>query len=225
MKVQIEKQRFEQNWNEVYLDGRYKATVGLIEYSTESPRIEFSNKWKFVMRETSYHSLPNELGFNWYDYDNDELEQFEAICENYYVFWIDMYEHWWITFSFHWEGMQCRFDTSSWIGFIAVPKVYNEYDYNEINCTRYKVEDWEKYNPNELSYREAKEIASQELRCYNQWCNWEIYEYTVEKLVKWTSEDWKEKVEYEVIDCCSGYYSEEQCKDEAVSIIDYESRK
>lgn len=89
----------------------------------------------------------------------------------------------------------------------------------EIHETKYTEKDWEKYNPVEVSLEEAEKIVTQELKDWNQWCSWEIYEYSVYKNTKWTSEDWDVKYTWDYVDGCSWYYDRDQAKDEAESSI------
>lgn len=225
-----EKEWTYENYEEVYMDWKYKAVVKIQEYADgPDPRTDWDNIGKLCIREHRRYTFPNELNFRWDYYDNDwedscgdKVEnQFEKISENYYIFWIDMYEHSGIVFSMLGEGMNCRFDTSRWIGFRAIPKKYNWYDLKEIHETKYKPEDEGKYMPVELTLEEAEEIARGELKDWNQWCSWEIYEYSVYKRTKWTSEEWDVKYTWDYAEGCSWYYDRDQAKDEAVSMIEY----
>lgn len=217
------------NYQEVYFDWKYKAVVKIQEYADgPDPRNDWDNIGKLCIREHRNYTFPNELNFRWDYYDNDwedscgdKVEnQFEKIAENYYIFWIDMYDHSWIVFSMLWEGTNCRFDTSRWIGFRAIPKKYNWYDLKEIHETKYKPEDEGKYTLVELTLKDAEEIARGELKDWNQWCSWEIYEYSVYKKTRWTSEDWDVKETWDYEEGCSWYYDQDQAKDEAVSMIE-----
>ena len=219
-----------ENYEEAYFDWKYKAIVKIQEYADgPDPRKDWDNIGKLVIREHRSYTFPNELNFRWDYYDDDYEDscgdkvenQFEKIAKDYYICWIDMYEHSWIVFSKHWMGMQCPFDTSRWIGFRAVPKVYNWYDLKEIHETKYTEADWSKYMPVEVSLEEAEKIVDQELKDWNQWCSWEIYEYSVYKNTKWTSEDWDVKYTWDWVDGCSWYYDRDHCKDEAESSISY----
>lgn len=216
------------NWNKnqhEYTSGNLKAVVKIDEFEHESPRQEFSNIWKLVIREHRNYIFPNELDFNWgnyddnyEDYDGNKMEnELEKIGGNYYIFRLDMYEHSGIRFSEVWTWIQCKFDTSRAIWFFAIPKEYNSYDCEEIHKTQYK-EEW-KYSPVKVTIEEAREIFEWELKDWNQWLSWEIYEWEVYKLVKRTSEDWREKEEREFFDGVCGYYNIEQAKDEAESFI------
>jgi hypothetical protein len=74
--------------------------------------------------------------------------------------------------------------------------------------------------PIELTLKEAEEIARGELKDWNQYCSWEIYEYSVYKRTRWTSEDWDVKETWDYEEGCSWYYDEDQAKDDAVSTIE-----
>ena len=197
-------------YQEVYNDGKYQATVSIDEWAQwYDPRTEQDNIGKICIRKHRDYRFPNELDFDFDAYDEDEIK----IPENYYIFRLDCYEHGWIVFSFTGQWMQCRRDTSRWCGFIAVPKL------KEISVTPFKKELWEKYEEVELTESQAREIAEQELKEFNQYNNWEIYGYTVYQKVFWKSERWEEKYEYEVIDSAWWYFDVDSCKEDAVDII------
>lgn len=205
-------------YQEVYNDGKYQATVSIDEWAEwYDPRTEYDNIGKICIRKHRDYRFPNELDFNFEAYDEDEIK----MPEKYYIFRLDCYEHGQIVFSFTGEGMQCRRDTSRWCGFIAVPKKYNAYDLKEISVTPYKKELWEKYEVVELTESEARDIAKQELKEFNQYNNWEIYGYTVYQKVLWTSETWEEKYEYETLDSCGWYFSIEEAKSDAEDYINH----
>ena len=154
----------------------------------QSPR-EWDNVGKLCIREHRRYSFPNEL-----DYDFDSAaEDAEILYNNYYIFDLDMYEHTGYSFSFSWQGMQCRFDTSSWIWFLAIPKGFDK-------LTGCNVE-------NEA---QAKEIATQELDVWNKYCNGEGYGFIEYKPVVWTSESGERCTEYESTNnSCRWYYEVE----------------
>lgn len=220
------------NYQEVYLDWKYRAIVKIQEDGCyPHPRLDFDNVGYLVMRETRDYKFPNELDFNRKNYENDyeywdeKLEnEFEKLCEDYYIFWIDMYDHSWIIFSPSWKGMQCQFDTTRWIWFRAIPKKYNWYDMEEIHRTKYTEKDEGKYMLIEVTEEQAKKIFSWELKDWNTYCSWEIYWYEVEKRTKWTSENWKVEYRYDTIDSCSWYYDKDQAKDEAVAAIESDKK-
>lgn len=182
-------------------DGRRLVIWYEYDYDSESPR-EWDNTWKLCIREHRKYNFPNELDYDWDDMDDWGMDwvQMSGLMKEYYIFRLDCYEHSRISFSLAWKGMQCKFDTSNNCGFIAIPKKDDS-------------------NPSiENSYEEAKKIAEWEIKCYNQYLNWEVYRYDIEKPVKWTSEDWYEKIEREFIDWCSGYYDIQDILDEYKSL-------
>lgn len=174
-------------------DGR-RLSIG---YDDEpyNPR-EDDNMGKLCLREHRRYKFPNELDFDFnIENENDDDESIEALEKNYWMFRLDCYEHSWISFSLSWQGMQCRFDTSNNCGFIAIPKTW----------------DWKVFD---ISENEAKNIAEQEIKIYNQYLNWEVYRRITEKPVKRTSEDGQEKIEREFEDGCWWYYDEKDILDE-----------
>lgn len=205
-------------YQEVYNDGKYQATVSIDEWAEwYDPRTEYDNIGKICIRKHRDYRFPNELDFDFNAYDEDEIK----MPEKYYIFRLDCYEHGQIVFSFAGEGMQCRWDTTNHCWFIAVPKKYNAYDLKEISVTPYKKELWEKYEVVELTESEARDIAKQELKEFNQYNNWEIYGYTVYQKVLWASETWEEKYEYETLDSCGWYFSIEDVKSDAEDYINH----
>lgn len=207
----------DKNYSEVYMDGKYKAVVKIMDgfdyYEDFDPRLD-GNIWKFCVRKHRDYTFPNELD---YDFDGEEED---SRIDKYRTFPLDCYIHSWVAFSLHWEGMQCRFDTSHNCWFIAVPKKYNRYDLEEISKTPRK--EWtDHYDPKELSRTEAKEIAREELERYNQYLRWEIYEYAVYEKVKWTSEYGDERYEWEFADGVTWYWDEEAAKQDAIDCLEH----
>ena len=152
-----------------------------IDYDVEiatyqnSPR-EREEESKLCIREHRRETFPNELDWDFEQddefYENEEkyraeheeeAEEFEKnekeLFEKYFVFSIDMYEHWNVRFSLWWEWMQCGFDTSSDCWFIAIPK--NNY--------------WKK-----LTKEDAIKEARRQLQEYTNYCNWGVYEWFVD---------------------------------------------
>lgn len=155
----------------------------------ESPR-EWDNTGKLCIRQHRRYCFPNEL-----DYDRDSAEEdSKKLYDEYHIFEIDCYEHSWISFSLSWWWMQCQFDTSKNCWFIAIPK--NIYPDHAI----------------------AREIALEELKLYNAYMNWEVYRYTIDKPDTYTNKEWKEKIEWEFVDWCWGYYSIQDILDEYKSL-------
>lgn len=176
-------------------DGR-RLSIG---YDDEpyNPR-EDDNVGKLCLREHRRYNFPNELDYDWDDMDDGGMDWVEMsnLMKEYYIFRLDCYEHSGISFSLAGQGMQCRFDTSNNVWFIAIPKKDDS-------------------NPRiENSYEEAKKIAEAEIKTYNQYFNGEVYRRTTEKPIKRTSEDGQEKIEREFEDGCWWYYDEKDILDE-----------
>lgn len=155
----------------------------------ESPRV-WGNIGKLCIRKHRSYDFPNELDI---DFDRqDEYEEMNQInpliqlAKGYYIFDLDCYEHGWIKFSFSGSGMQCNFDKSNNVGILAIPKELEGAVYTE---------------------EQAKEIAKEELKEYNQYLNGEVYGYVVEEQNVWTNEKGDTKTERNSNDdSCWGFY-------------------
>ena len=53
-------------------------------------------------------------------------------------------------------------------------------------------------------------LVKDAIETYNKWLNGEIYEWRIDRLVKWNSEDWREREEREYVDGCCWYYDEDE---------------
>ncbi len=111
-----------------------------------SPRED--SEHKICIRENRTFKYPNELEF---EFDNEDQTEYDNIKKEYFVFWIDCYQHGSTNFSLAGSWMQCRFDTSKDVGFIAVDK---------------KIA-WDK--------KTAESIAREEIQEYSAYCNGEVY--------------------------------------------------
>lgn len=164
--------------------------------NAEDPR-SWDNVGKFCFRKHRSYKLPNELNFDFDTLFNNNLD-----IEWYYIFRLDCYEHWGIVFSFAREWMMCQFDTSQSCGFIAVPVI-------EDKLTGAKI----------ANGSEAEKIARQELKEYNAYCSWDVYEYVIEKKVQRTSEDWRVEDERETDEACWWYYELDDILDEVKELL------
>lgn len=175
-------------------DKTAKLEVGYMEDGfVANPREEY-NIAEFTTREHRNYNLPKEFGFDWDAYDEWDMKEIEKMDKKYHIFFLDCYEHGWMKWSLAWKGMQCMFDTANRVWLMRV-------------------------NKNEVENRDkALEIVEEELDRYNKWLNGEIYGYQFERLVKWTSEDWREKTEWEYVDGCNGFYEIEEAIEDAKSL-------
>lgn len=172
----------------------------------QDPR-EWDNTGFLCIRKHRNYKFPNELDFDFDnyddvhfaiksgekldDYDKENYAIFETLEHNHYIFWLDSYEHSWISFSLAWGGMQCKRDTSNNCWFIAVPK-RDKLPNEDIWTTR--------------TEEEAKNIALNEIDTRNKYLNGEMYGYQIMKPVKRTNEEGREKIEWEFEESCYWYY-------------------
>lgn len=153
------------------VSGEYKVVVDYDQFPID-PR-----DWaidKMVIRNNRHYSFPQEIDFDWSKYDEWKKAELNKLKKRYHIFFLDCYIHSWVSFSFAWHWMQCRFDTAKDAWFIAVPKCYNGYDSREISETPYKVLGWH-YEPHKVRKPQAIEIARLSIEEYNAYLNWEFY--------------------------------------------------
>ena len=156
----------------------------------EDPR-NWDNIGKLCIMEHRNYNFPNELIFDFYtDCDGENVEdRIKELEKTHYLFWLDMYEHSWIVFSFTWVGIKCNFDTSCDCWFIAVPM--GEDKLTGHICT---------------GYEDALSIAKNELKEYNAYGSGNVYWYVVQKEHTYTREDGVVKKEWETEDSVRWYY-------------------
>ena len=183
----------------VYLKGGRKACIRYSDWCI-NPREEWSNIWKLTFRPHRSYKLPDEISFDflWYDeWEKEAVEQMELLEKDYYVFFVDWYEHWWIAISLSWEWMQCRRDTARNAWLIAIPREYNWYDLELWKDSKNK-EKWEKVIVDE---KEAVSIARQEIKDFDKYVNGEQYTADIyEKRHYICEETWEKSEDREFIE-------------------------
>lgn len=166
-------------------DKKIRLTVGVMEDGfVVNPR-EQDGVVEFTTREHRYYDLPKEFSFDWDAYDEGDMKEIEKMDKDYYVFFLDCYDHWNMVWSFMGDWIQCRFDTAKRAGLMRVSK----------SAVKDRIE--------------ASKLVKEEIKRYNQRLSGEIYEWRLERLVKWHSEDNRERVEREYLDSCGWYYDED----------------
>lgn len=217
-------------------DGR-KLSI-FYDEDMESPR-DWDNTWRMCISPHRNYSFPNELcrnfdnrldrtwdhlprwsvmdkkGWCWSEHDINSYDRELENISRYYIFPLSCYEHSGISFSIMGTLAQCQFDTSRWIGFIAVPKQQNDYDWREWNSSNVQ----EKWNKILYTEEEALKIAENEIAVYNKYLNGEWYRYVEYKKDIWTNSKWESKEEREgTWDSCSWYYDIKDILDEFQSL-------
>lgn len=169
----------------------YKAIVSYDDYSYEDSPRDWVNATKLCIKPHRHYVFPNELKIDW-----DDEEQMVDIEKGYRVYTIDCYEHGGISFSIHWEGIQCRWDTSNNCWFIAVPRKDCELE------------------------TEARERARQDLNEYNQWLSWDIYRWEIYRTDEWINKTtWESKEDDTYIEWCGYFLDIEECRKDALDQI------
>lgn len=151
-----------------------------------------------------------DLDFTWeseedLEYDSDyeqykeEIAKYKKIQDEYYVFWLDFFEHTTMSFSLTARRENIgyyEFDRSRDVWIIAVKKEIAKDEHD------------------------AMEIASKELEMYNSRCNGWIYQYALDEKEEYFSKDLKRKLtQYEFYDGCTGFIDFERCKEDAMDSV------
>ncbi len=133
---------------------------------------------KLCIKDHRRYNFPNELNIN---FNEDDL-----YLDNYYVYELDFYEHSWIEFSISWRWMQCKFDTSKNCWIIAIPKSYNDYDWNEWSISKNK----DKWKEIFIDEQTADKMVDDDIEEYNNYLAWEVYEILEQEIEVYTSANW-----------------------------------
>lgn len=123
----------------------------------------------------------------------------KELQEKYYIFNLDCYEHSLICFHLSRKSSNgyYDFDNSKNVWIIAVSK--------EIAKTE----------------EEALKIAENELKNYNSYLNWEVFQYSILERKLYYSKDWERTLEnYEYLDCVGYYLDYDECKDDLVKAVE-----
>lgn len=155
----------------------------------------------FYYLDMDYTGYTQEELENDYEYESykEELKKYHDVQKDYYVFWLDCYEHSSIHFSLVINRKNIgyyEFDRSRNVWIIAVKKdsVKNE--------------------------KEAQELAEKEIENYNNRCNGYILDYSLEEKEEYFSKDLKKKIEnYEFYDGCTGFMDFESCKQDCLDSV------
>jgi hypothetical protein len=174
----------------------YKGYTIKIQYDElcESPR-EWDNLGTMICKHRHYDlgdSKPSK-NFSW-----DEFSSWQE-AKNYLLTEMDaavvlplyLYDHSGITMNT--TGFSCRWDSGQ-VGFIYVTKekIKAEYEWKRLTKKRLK---------------QIQDILDDEVKTYNQFLTGEVYGYVTEK-------------DGEYIESCGSYYDQEDCLNDAKSIID-----
>ena len=187
----------------------YKGYTISIEQDecNESPR-EWGNLGRMQLFHKQY-DLANELDIHEDDFDSwEELER--KLREDYeIVLPVFMYDHSGVGLSTS-NGQypyNCPWDSGQ-VGYIVADKQ--------------EILEWYKVKKLTKAVRErAIECLNGEVKLYSQYLNGEVYAYTVEKIIKtWDAQGNEYEHEKEFCDACCGYYSYEECLEQAKEYID-----
>ena len=160
------------------------------DFKTEDIEIE-------IMNHRCYN-FQQDLHLDWGDSENFD-KQMQEIEKKYYYFTLDMFEHWNICFSLVLDRKDIgyyEFDRSRNIWIIAVSKKLAR------------------------SNQEAIELARKEIENYNSYCNWAIYEFSLDEKELYYSKDLSKSIyNYDFYDSCGWFLDFDDAKDEAIRTI------
>lgn len=161
---------FDLLWNKHLLEN-LKVSIWIDEYYHED---EFYHNDELVKIEIQphrhyefLHDLDLKRDYLLYTYEKDdyyyeeyleEQKKRKKLNEENYVFWLDYFEHWMISFSLVEKRQNIwyyEFDRTRNVWFIFIKKEEN------------------------LSYSDAMKIAENVIQEYNSYINWRIYEYRI----------------------------------------------
>ena len=127
----------------------------------------------------------------------EESKKMDDIDKNYYTFELDFFEHGAISFSLVLDRMDIgyyEFDRSRNIWIIAVRK-------------------------DGIDYKQALQIARDEIEKYNNFCNWWIESYQLYEKDIYKNQDWKELINWETVDSLGWYLDHDDCIKDAIENI------
>lgn len=188
----------------------YRITTGITEYWGESPR-EWDNLGRIVAFHGDYN-LPNEAEENISADDfSSWMEMSEYIQKKQkpvVMLSVRAYDHSGISFS-----------TS---GNYPYNDAWDSYQVGFIYATEEAIKEWLQIKSiSKEDIKRVKKILEEEIATYTQYFNGEIYEYIVEKPETYTGKESKKEITiYDIVDSCTGFYSEEEAITEAKSYID-----
>lgn len=188
-----------------------------IDYSEYDPseRSDFSHEWiKIEIKEHRRYSFQKDfnidfeyLNMDFSDYTKEELDdsweyaehieqenKMNDILKNYYVFWLDFFEHSSIAFTLACNRIDLWYynmDRSNNCWFIAVKKDLAKDE------------------------TEARKLAEEEIENYTNYCNGWIMEYSIEEADLYYSKDEKKDpiTYYDTIDSCCWFLNWDFCKE------------
>lgn len=187
----------------MHKNGKQKTLEGVrVKIDFDERRPEMWNNCFSSHGDVKIHILDfsrNYL-FNQKDFGVGDWDVFESQKDNYFLFWLDFYDHTTIKFTiggkYREDIWYYEFDRTRNVGVIAVDK------------KKAKTE------------AEALDIAEKELDKYNKFINWRIYYFCIEELTKYVSEDWeKTRSEWDFVDWIWWYIDFDECKKEALDIV------
>lgn len=184
------------DWNDFKSDD---VKIDIREHRNYTFQHDFDLKHDILDIDFSWYT-PEELEGD-YEYEKykEELKKYQDIEKDYYVFWLDFYEHTIMRFSLvikrEYLGYY-EFDRTRNVWIIAVKRD---------SCKDEK---------------DAIKIAEKEIENYNHRCNGWIYQWNTEEKAVYTNKETKRQiVNYDFYDWVTGYMDIDSCKNDCMESI------
>lgn len=175
--------------------------IDIMKHRNYNFQKDFWIDYEYLFEDFSDYTEEDKENSQDYYYYEEAKKKREEVNKDYYVFWLDYYEHSYIRFSLCLDRIYLGYyelDRTRKVGIIAVKKdaVKDE--------------------------KEAIERARQEIENYNNYCNGRIYQYALEEKEEYFSKDLKKKiVNYDFFDGCWWFLNSEDCVNDARDSVKY----
>lgn len=175
--------------------------IDIMKHRNYNFQKDFGIDYEYLFEDFSDYTEEDKENSQDYYYYEEAKKKREEVNKDYYVFWLDYYEHSYIRFSLCLDRIDLGYyelDRTRKVGIIAVKKdaVKDE--------------------------KEAIERARQEIENYNNYCNGWIYQYALEEKEEYFSKDLKKKiVNYDFFDGCGWFLTSEDCVNDARDSVKY----
>lgn len=177
----------------------FDIKIDIKEHRRYSFQKDFDIDYEYLEMDFSDYTEEEKENSQDYEYYKENSEKYKEICEKYYVFWLDFFDHSVIGFSLSCERMDLGYynwDRSTNVWIIAVDK----------NAVK--------------DYKDALQAAKLEVEAYNAYINWRLYEFRIDEKELYYSKDLKKTLEnYDFYEWYGCFIREEDAEKEALEIV------